>query len=85
MIKTQFFVVFDCNAQQYGGKKQFHPDFSMARIYKEKGHADNAVRLKFSHLSDNIAVIPIDVVLDPMDEFAAVLGAHKYVGKNEED
>jgi hypothetical protein len=78
MIKTKFYVVYDCNTQQYAGRKQFHPEFSMARIYKEEDHARNAAKLKFSHLSDNVAIIPIDVVLDPLDEFSAVLGAHRY-------
>lgn len=78
MHKTKFFIVYDCNTQQYAGRKQFHPEFSMARIYKEEDHARNAAKLKFARLSDNIAIIPIDVVLDPMDEFTAVLGGHSF-------
>lgn len=73
MKKMTFYVVYDVSRQMFLNRRGFAADISDARIYKQHGHASNRAN---KENNNNLAIIPLDVIFDPMDELAAVLGRY---------
>jgi hypothetical protein len=74
MRERELFIIFDRESRKFATRKSFTSDFSECRVYKERFHAENAVNHKFLRYKDTLCIVPLKMVLDPCDEFAAVLG-----------
>jgi hypothetical protein len=76
MKKRIAYVIFNKRDKTFASSKTFVADFSDCRIYKEKHHAVNRVNVHYNSMRDHIAIVPIEVTLDPYDEFSAIIGVH---------
>ena len=74
-IRTAY-VIYNTKTRQYATRKNFTEDFADCRIYKERHHAENCIRLKHANKIEDLAIIPIEVKIDPYDQFSALIGAH---------
>jgi len=79
MEKRIAYVIFNKKDRTFATRKSFVKEFSECRIYKEKHHAANCVEIKHSRLKQDLAIIPIEVTIDPYDEFSAIMGVHDVV------